>query len=70
MGVVWEGSMGLPSNLGIPESPSQRVPETLIQAQEGLTADIVLHHLIPVLCPDLAPLARGVQVAGQDDHRR
>lgn len=34
-----------------------------------LTADNVLHHLVPVLHPNLAPLARGVQVAGQDDGR-
>lgn len=34
----------------------------------ALTADNVLHHLVPVLHPHLAPLARGVQIAGQDDH--
>lgn len=61
---------GRPQTWGYPRHPLTEPQKPSSGSQEGLTADDILHHLVPVLHPDLAPLARGVQVAGQDDHRR
>lgn len=64
--VPWD----LPQTWGYPSHPPKEPQKPSSRSQEGLTADNVLHHLVPVLHPDLAPLARGVQIAGQDDDRR
>lgn len=65
----------VPGDRPNPGSNPVTISESLIHPHRGprrgptLTADNVLHHLVPVLHPNLAPLARGVQIAGQDDHR-
>lgn len=64
--VPWD----LPHTWGYPSHPPEESQKPSSRSQAGLTADHVLHHLIPVLHPDLAPLACGVQIAGQDEHRR
>ena len=69
--IVWEGPVGASSN---PRGTSTTLPKSPRHPHRGprrgstLTADNVLHHLLPELHPNLVPLARAIQIAGQDDH--
>lgn len=65
--LAWESPRGLwrhPSH-----TPRESHSHCGPRRDPPLTSDDVLYHLVPEFHSNLAPLASGIQKAGQDDHR-